>query len=250
MIELKSQEDIEKLRVANRIVAQVLDILAGHVKPGVSAKLLDEIAREEAYKRGARPSFLGLYGFPAALCVSVNEEVIHGIPQENKVFKEGDLVSIDFGVEFDGWYGDAAVTVPVGEISDRKKRLVEGVERALYAAIEACVPGNNLRDVARVIENTLKEYRLTPVCDYGGHGIGRKPHEEPHVTNCLSNAENVQIKEGMVLSIEPIAHLGRGKVRKLKDGWTIVTADRAHAAHFEHTVAICNGKAEILSKVD
>lgn len=250
MIELKSQEDIEKLRVANRIVAQVLDILAGHVKPGVSAKLLDEIAREEAYKRGARPSFLGLYGFPAALCVSVNEEVIHGIPQENKVFKEGDLVSIDFGVEFDGWYGDAAVTVPVGEVSDRKKRLVEGVERALYAAIEACVPGNNLRDVARVIENTLKEYRLTPVCDYGGHGIGRKPHEEPHVTNCLSNAENVQIKEGMVLSIEPIAHLGRGKVRKLKDGWTIVTADRAHAAHFEHTVAIYNGKAEILSKVD
>lgn len=250
MIELKSREDIDKLRIANKIVAQVLDIVSKYVKPGVSAKFLDEIAREEAYKRGARPSFLGLYGFPAALCVSVNEEVIHGIPLEDKVFKEGDLVSIDFGVEFDGWYGDAAVTVPVGEVSDRKKRLIEGVEKALYAAIEACVPGNNLRDVAKVIERTLKEYRLTPVCDYGGHGIGRKPHEEPHVTNCLSNAENVQIKEGMVLSIEPIAHLGRGKIRKLKDGWTIVTADKAHAAHFEHTVAIYDGKAEILSKVD
>lgn len=250
MIELKTQEDIEKLKVANRIVAEVLQILAREIKPGVSAKFLDEIAREEAYKRGARPSFLGLYGFPAALCVSVNEEVIHGIPLESKVFKEGDLVSIDFGVEFDGWYGDAALTVPVGQISERKKRLVEGVEKALYVAIDACIPGNNLRDVARVIENKLKEYRLTPVCDYGGHGIGRKPHEEPHVTNCLSNAENIEIKEGMVLSIEPIAHLGRGKIRKLKDGWTIVTADKAHAAHFEHTVAVYNGKAEILSKVD
>ncbi|MEZ0322767.1 MAG: type I methionyl aminopeptidase [Hydrogenothermaceae bacterium] len=250
MIELKSKEDIEKLRVANRIVAEILNILKSEIKPGVTSKYLDDIAREEAYKRKVRPSFLGLYGFPASLCVSINEEVIHGIPSESKVIKEGDIVSIDFGVEYEGWYGDAAITVAVGEVSDRKKRLIEGVEKALYAAIEVCKPGNNLRDVAKVIEDTLKQYRLTPVCDYGGHGIGRKPHEEPHVTNCLINAENVEIKEGMVLSIEPIAHLGRGKIKKLKDGWTIVTADKAHAAHFEHTVAVCDGKVEILSKVD
>lgn len=250
MIELKSKEDIEKLKIANRVVAEVLEVVKREIKPGVSAKVLDEIAKEECYKRGSKPSFLGLYGFPAALCVSINEEVIHGIPLEDKVVKDGDIVSIDFGAEFEGWYGDAAITVAVGEVSERKMRLIEGVEQALYAGIQACVPGNNLKDVARVIENTLKQYRLTPVCDYGGHGIGRKPHEEPHVTNCLSNAENVQIKEGMVLCIEPIAHLGRGKIRKLKDGWTIVTADKAHAAHFEHTIAIYDGKVEILSKVD
>ncbi|MEJ5172147.1 MAG: type I methionyl aminopeptidase [Hydrogenothermaceae bacterium] len=250
MIELKTKEDIEKLRIANRIVAEILEILRNEIKSGVTSKYLDDVAREEAYKRGVRPSFLGLYGFPASLCVSINEEVIHGIPSESKVIKEGDVVSIDFGVEYEGWYGDAAITVAVGEVSDRKKRLIEGVERALYAAIEACKPGNNLRYVAKVIEDTLKQHRLTPVCDYGGHGIGRKPHEEPHVTNCLINAENLEIKDGMVLAIEPIAHLGRGKIKKLKDGWTIVTADKAHAAHFEHTVAIYDGKVEILSKVD
>lgn len=250
MIELKSKEEISKLKIANRIVAEILNVVKREIKPGVTAKFLDDIAREEAYARGVRPSFLGLYGFPASLCVSVNEEVIHGIPTEDKVIKEGDIVSIDFGVEYEGWYGDAAITVAVGEVSERKKRLVEGVEKSLYAGISSCIPGNSLKDVARAIENMLKEYRLTPVCDYGGHGIGRKPHEEPHVTNCLSNAENVIIREGMVLSIEPIAHLGRGKIRKLKDGWTIVTADKAHAAHFEHTVAIYDGKVEILSKVE
>lgn len=250
MIELKSKEDISKLRVANRIVAEILTILKNEIKPGITAKFLDDVAREEAYARGVRPSFLGLYGFPASLCVSINEEVIHGIPTEDKVIREGDLVSIDFGVEYEGWYGDAAITVAVGDVSDRKRRLVEGVEKSLYAGISVCIPGNSLRDVAKAIEGTLKEYRLTPVCDYGGHGIGRKPHEEPHVTNCLSNSEDIVIKDGMVLAIEPIAHLGRGKIKKLRDGWTIVTADKAHAAHFEHTVAIYDGKVEILSKVE
>lgn len=160
MIELKTKEDIEKLRIANRIVAEILEILKNEIKPGVTSKYLDDIAREEAYKRGVRPSFLGLYGFPASLCVSINEEVIHGIPSESKVIKEGDVVSIDFGVEYEGWYGDAAITVAVGEVSDRKKRLIEGVERALYAAIESCKPGNNLRYVAKVIEDTLNSTGL------------------------------------------------------------------------------------------
>ncbi|MCX7739335.1 MAG: type I methionyl aminopeptidase [Hydrogenothermaceae bacterium] len=250
MIELKTKGDIEKLKVANKIVAEILEIVKDEIRPGVSAKHLDDIAREEAYKRGVRPSFLGLYGFPASLCVSINEEVVHGIPTENKIIKEGDVVSIDFGIEYEGWYGDAALTVAVGDASDRKKRLIEGVEKSLYEGINVCVPGNTLKDVARAIEKVLADYRLTPVCDYGGHGIGRKPHEEPHVTNCIGNAENIEIVEGMVLAIEPMAYLGKGKIRKLKDGWTVVTSDKTHAAHFEHTVAIYGGKVEILSKVD
>lgn len=250
MIELKSKEDIEKLKIANRIVAEILGIVEREIKPGVTAKQLDDVAREEAYKKGVRPSFLGLYGFPASLCVSINEEVVHGIPTENKVIKEGDLVSIDFGVEYDGWYGDAAITVAVGEVSERKKRLLEGVKQSLYEGINACIPGNSLKDVAKAIERVLRDYKLTPVCDYGGHGIGRKPHEEPHVTNCIANAEDIKIVEGMVLAIEPMAYLGKGKIRKLKDGWTVVTSDKTHAAHFEHTVAVYDGKVEILSKVD
>lgn len=250
MVELKTEEDISKLKVANRIVAEILEFLKGEIRPGVSSKQLDDMAREEAYRRGVKPSFLGLYGFPASLCVSINEEVVHGIPSEKKVIKEGDIVSIDFGVEYEGWYGDAAITVAVGEVSERKRRLIEGVEKSLYAGIDACKPGNNLIDVAKAIEGTLLSYKLTPVCEYGGHGIGRKPHEEPHVTNCVANAENIEIKEGMVLAIEPMAYLGKGRIRRLRDGWTVVTTDKTHAAHFEHTVAVYNSKVEILSKVD
>jgi len=202
MIELKSKEEIEKLRYSNRIVAEILEILKEQIKPGITGVDLDRIAREECEKRGVKPAFLGLYGFPAALCVSVNEEIVHGIPKKNRIFKEGDLVSIDFGVVIDGWYGDAAITVPVGKISDRKKRLLEGVREALDKAIEQCYPGNSLINVSKAIEETLKKYKLSPICEYGGHGIGRKPHEEPFVSNCLINAENIELKPGMVLAIE------------------------------------------------
>jgi len=249
MIELKTKEEIEKLRIANIHVAEILNLLTEYVKPGVSAAELDEIAFNECKKRNIRPAFLGLYGFPASLCVSINEEVVHGIPRKDKIIKEGDLVSLDFGVEYDGWYGDAAITVAVGEISERKQRLIEGVKLALDKAIELCYPGNNLKDIARVIEETLKSYKLTPVCTYGGHGIGRKPHEEPHVTNCLSNAENIELKPGMVLAIEPMAYLGKEKIRKLKDNWTIVTTDKTHAAHFEHSIAITENGPYVLSKI-
>lgn len=249
MIELKTKEEIEKLRVANRYVAEILNILKEYVKPGITAKELDTIAYQECIKRGVKPAFLGLYGFPASLCVSINEEVVHGIPREDKVIKEGDIVSLDFGVEYEGWYGDAAITVAVGEVSDRKKRLIEGVEKALENAINLCYPGNNLEDIAKAIESTLKDYKLTPVCEYGGHGIGRKPHEEPHVTNCIANADRIELKVGMVLAIEPMAYLGKGKIRKLKDNWTIVTTDKTHAAHFEHTVAITENGPDVLSKI-
>ncbi|RMA92458.1 type I methionyl aminopeptidase [Hydrogenothermus marinus] len=252
MIELKTKEDIEKLRVANKIVAEILQKVKEATKPGMTGIDLDRIAREETEKRGVKPAFLGLYGFPAALCVSINEEIVHGIPKD-KPIKEGDVVSIDFGVVYEGWYGDAAITYVVGnKISERKKRLLEGVEKALMAGIEKCIPGNNIKDIAAAIEGTLKEYRLAPICDYGGHGIGRKPHEEPHVSNCIANAEDVVLKEGMVLAIEPMATLGKraNYYRKLKDGWTIVSKEKAIAAHFEHSVAITENGPEILSKLD
>ncbi len=253
MIELKTKEDIEKLRKANRIVAEILQIIKEETKAGMTGIDLDEIARREAEKRNVKPAFLGLYGFPAALCVSINEEIVHGVPKKNKILKEGDIVSIDFGVVYDGWYGDAAVSYVVGnKISDRKRRLLEGVEKALIAGIEQCVPGKSVKDIAAAIEGTLEAYRLAPICDYGGHGIGRKPHEEPHVSNCVANAEDVVLRSGMVLAIEPMATLGRRKnfYRKLKDGWTVVSKEKALAAHFEHSVAITENGPEILSKLD
>ncbi len=252
MITLKSKEDIEKLRKANRIVAEILQVIKEETKPGMTGIDLDEIAKREAEKRKVKPAFLGLYGFPAALCVSINEEIVHGVPKK-KPIKEGDIVSIDFGVVYDGWYGDAAISYVVGnKISDRKKRLLEGVEKSLMAGIEKCYPGNTIRDIAAAIEGTLKEYRLAPICDYGGHGIGQKPHEDPHVSNCVANAENVLLRPGMVLAIEPMATLGKRPnfYRKLKDGWTVVSKEKALAAHFEHSVAITENGPEILSKLD
>jgi len=252
MIELKTKEDIDKLRTANKIVAEILHYLKEITKPGITGVDIDKIAREETKKRGVKPAFLGLYGFPASICVSINEEIIHGIPK-NKPIKEGDIVSLDFGVVYEGWYGDAAISFVVGDkISDRKRRLLEGVETALMEGIKACQIGNSLRDVARAIEQTLKKYRLAPICDYGGHGIGRKPHEDPHVSNCVINAENIKIKAGMVLAIEPMATLGKrtNYYRKLKDGWTVVSKDKSLAAHFEHSIAITEDGVEILSKLD
>lgn len=252
MIQLKTKEDIDKLRTANKIVAEILQILKEKVKPGITGVEIDNLAREEAKKRNVKPAFLGLYGFPASICVSINEEIIHGIPKK-KPIKEGDIVSLDFGVIYEGWYGDAAISFVVGDkISDRKKRLLEGVETALMEGIKACKVGNSLKDVARAIETTLKKYRLAPICDYGGHGIGRKPHEEPHVSNCVINAENTKIVSGMVLAIEPMATLGKrvNYYRKLKDGWTIVSKDKSLSAHFEHSIAITEEGTEILSKLD
>ncbi|ACO04581.1 MAG TPA: type I methionyl aminopeptidase [Persephonella sp.] len=253
MIELKTKEEIEKLRYSNRIVAEILQFLKEETKPGMTGVDIDEIARRECERRGVKPAFLGLYGFPAAVCVSINEEIVHGVPKKNRVLKEGDIVSLDFGVVVDGWYGDAAISFVLGDkISDRKKRLLEGVEKALMAGIEKCVPGNNVKDIAAAIEGTLEAYRLAPICDYGGHGIGRKPHEEPHVSNCVANAEDVLLRPGMVLAIEPMATLGRRKnfYRKLKDGWTVVSKEKALAAHFEHSVAITENGPDILSKLD
>jgi len=251
-VEILSKEEIEKVRAANRIVAEALEYLKEFVKPGATAWDLEMAVREWLKKNypTAKAAFYGYRGFPAYLCVSVNEEVVHGIPRKERVLKEGDIVSIDFGVEYYGYYGDSARTYKVGEVDKNVERLLEGTEKALYKAIEELYPGNQLENVSRTIYKTLKKYRLHPICKYGGHGIGRKLHMEPFVANCPGVGPRMKLKEGMVLAVEPMAGLKTAKTLELSDGWTVITWNRTPAAHFEHTVAITENGPEILSKLD
>jgi len=251
-VEILTPEEIEKMRSANRIVAEALEYLKEFVKPGATAWDL-EMAVRDWLKRNypeANPAFYGYRGYPAYLCVSVNEEVVHGIPRKERVLKEGDIVSIDFGVEYKGFYGDSAKTYRVGKVSKDIERLLEGTEKALYEAIKQLVPGNQLENVSKTIYKTLKKYRLHPICKYGGHGIGRKLHMEPFVANCPGVGPKMKLKEGMVLAVEPMAGLKTSKTLELSDGWTVITWNRTPAAHFEHTVAITENGPEILSKLD
>jgi methionyl aminopeptidase len=252
MVEILTKEEIEKMKQANRIVAEALEYLKEFTKPGATAWDLEMAVREWLKKNypTAKPAFYGYRGYPAYLCVSVNEEVVHGIPKKERVLKEGDIVSIDFGVEYYGYYGDSARTYKVGEVSKDIERLLEGTEKALYNAIEELYPGNQLENVSRTIYKTLKKYRLHPICKYGGHGIGRKLHMEPFVANCPGISPKMKLKEGMVLAIEPMAGLKTAKTKELSDGWTVITWNRTPAAHFEHTVAVTEHGPEILSKLD
>ncbi len=251
-VEILTKEEIEKMRAANRIVAEALEYLKELVKPGATAWDLEMAIRDWLKKNypTAKAAFYGYRGYPAYLCVSVNEEVVHGIPRKERVLKEGDIVSIDFGVEYYGYYGDSARTYKVGEVSKDIERLLEGTEKALYNAIEQAFDGNKLENISRTIYKTLKKYRLHPICKYGGHGIGRRLHMEPFVANCPGISPKMKLKEGMVLAIEPMAGLKTAKTKELSDGWTVITWNKTPAAHFEHTVAITEHGPEILSKLD
>jgi len=251
-VEILTKEEIEKMRAANRIVAEALEYLKELVKPGATAWDLEMAIRDWLKKNypTAKAAFYGYRGYPAYLCVSVNEEVVHGIPKKERVLKEGDIVSIDFGVEYYGYYGDSARTYKVGVVSKDIERLLEGTEKALYNAIEQAFDGNKLENISRTIYKTLKKYRLHPICKYGGHGIGRRLHMEPFVANCPGISPKMKLKEGMVLAIEPMAGLKTAKTKELSDGWTVITWNKTPAAHFEHTVAITEHGPEILSKLD
>ena len=251
-VEILTKEEIEKMRAANRIVAEALEYLKELVKPGATAWDLEMAIRDWLKKNypTAKAAFYGYRGYPAYLCVSVNEEVVHGIPKKERVLKEGDIVSIDFGVEYYGYYGDSARTYKVGEVSKDIERLLEGTEKALYNAIEQAFDGNKLENISRTIYKTLKKYRLHPICKYGGHGIGRRLHMEPFVANCPGISPKMKLREGMVLAIEPMAGLKTAKTKELSDGWTVITWNKTPAAHFEHTVAITEHGPEILSKLD
>ncbi|MDP2729238.1 MAG: type I methionyl aminopeptidase [Dehalococcoidales bacterium] len=243
---IKSDEEIAIMRQVGRIVAAVLDVLKSEVKPGIKTEELDVIAVKELEKLGGRPSFKGYQGFPANLCVSVNDEIVHGIPGK-RVLREGDIVSLDFGAIFDGFQGDAAVTLGVGDITDEAKRLIETTGAALDAGIAAAHPGGRLGDISSAIQHYAELKGYSVVRQYTGHGIGREMHEEPKVPNFGVPKEGPLLKEGMTLAIEPMLTTGGWLTRVGDNHWTVSTSDGSLSAHFEHTVAITGGGVEVLT---
>jgi methionyl aminopeptidase len=238
MINLKSPKEIEIMKGASRIVAEILQELKGNVREGATTADVDRMAEELTLKKKAKPAFKGYRGFPACLCISVNEEVVHGIPSTKRVLKSGDVVGIDFGVIYDGYYGDSAMTVPVGKVSPEVEQLVKITEQCLYKAIEQAVPGNYISDISAAVQKLADANNYGIVRDFCGHGIGRSLHEDPPVLNYVQDGKGPKIKAGLVIAIEPMINLGSEKVKVLDDGWTVITADGKPSAHFEHTIAV------------
>ena len=248
MIHLKSAAEIDTIARAGAILARLYREIPAQVRPGVSTAELDRWA--EAFIRshpGAEPAFKGLYGFPATLCISVNFEVVHGIPSPRRLLREGDIVSVDCGVKLDGFYADAAITLPVGAIAEPVAELLERTQVALQRGIAEARPGNRLGDVGAAIQEVADEVGYGVVRELVGHGVGRQPHEEPQVPNFGKRGKGLKLLEGMVLAIEPMFNLGTAAVRTLPDQWTVVTADRKVSAHFEHTVAVTADGPRILT---
>lgn len=248
MVIIKRPDEIEKIRKSNIIVAEILKELEGIVLPGVTTKRLDEHAEKMALSRKARPAFKGYHGYPFSLCTSVNDVVVHGMPS-NRVLAAGDIVSLDFGVFYDGFYGDAAITVPVGGASEEACKLIRCTKDALYQAIKGAVPGNRLGDISSSCQERVEQDGYSVVRDYVGHGIGKELHEDPQVPNYGVKGRGLELKAGMVLAIEPMVNGGAYKVKLLDDGWTVITADGSLSAHFEHTVAITKNGPDILSRL-
>lgn len=248
MIILKSEREINYLRDAGRIVAETHLEVKKAVKPGVTTLELDKIAEEYIKSRGAIPAFKGYHGFTGNICASINEEVVHGIPGLRKL-KTGDNVSIDIGAVINGYNGDAAITVPVGEIDAEVQKLLDVTEESLYKGIEQAIVGNRLSDISHAVQIHAEEHGYGVVRDYVGHGIGRNMHEDPQVPNFGSPGRGPRLKSGMTLAIEPMVNLGTYEVETLDDGWTVVTLDGKRSAHFEHSIAITDGKPEILTKL-
>ena len=248
MILLKSEREIRCMREAGRIVALALDAVGKVVEPGITTQELDEVARRTIVEHGARPAFKGLYGFPANICVSVNCEVVHGIPGSRKL-AEGDIVSVDCGAEIGGYNGDSAITFPVGKVSPEIARLIEETRNALYKGIEQAVVGNKVGAISHAVQTYAEKAGFGVVREYVGHGIGRSMHEEPEVPNFGFADRGPLLKAGMVLAIEPMINLGARAVKSTDDGWTVVTRDGKPSAHFEHTVAIMPDGPEILTRL-
>ncbi|MGD0779438.1 MAG: type I methionyl aminopeptidase [Dehalococcoidales bacterium] len=252
-IEIKSAEEIALMRQSGRIVAAILRILTEQIKPGMKTKDMDIIAERELKKRGAESSFKGYRGYPATVCVSVNDEIVHGIPGD-KVLKEGDIVSLDFGAKFQGFHGDAAVTVPVGKVSPTAKRLIDTTRGALEKGIAAARAGARLGDVSAAIQKHAESMGYSLVREYTGHGIGRKMHEDPQIPNNteppygIPAGTGVVLKKGMTLALEPMLNVGDWHTRVADDQWTVLTADGSLSAHFEHTIAIDDNQAEVLTR--
>lgn len=248
MIVLKSPDEIKRMAESCRIVAEVLDGIKKSISPGIATIELDEFAESFIVKRGAKPAFKGYKGYPASVCTSVNEQVVHGIPSKARL-RDGDIISLDIGVYYRGFYGDAAITLPVGKINGNAEKLLLATENALYIGIEKAVIGNRLSDVSAAIQDYTESEGFSVVRELVGHGIGRQLHEEPQVPNFGKPGQGPEIKEGMTLAIEPMVNAGGWEVVLLNDGWTTITKDRSLSAHFEHTIAVTKDKNIILTKL-
>jgi len=249
VIHYKSPEEIELMRLSAQVVSRTLGVVAEAIRPGVTPLELDKLAETYIRDQGALPGFLGLYNYKYTLCTSVNEQVVHGIPNERPL-QEGDIITIDCGAVLNGFYGDHAYTFGVGEIDPAVRRLLDVTLESLLKGIEQVVAGNRIGDVAFAIQQHAEKNGFGVVRELVGHGIGRKLHESPEVPNYGKKGTGPKIQNGMVIAIEPMINMGNRNIRQLKDGWTIVTADGKPAAHFEHDVAVLNGKAEVLSTFD
>src|SRR5947209_2480395 len=249
MINCKSQTELEKMRRSGRIVGQVLETVKALVAPGVSTMDLERVAEEKIHELGAKPAFKGYYDYPCVLCTSVNNEIIHGIPSEKRVLKEGDIVSIDCGVVLDGYYGDSAITVPVGNtIAPELKKLLEVTETSLKKAIQEVRLGKTVGDVGAAVQEYVESNGFSVVREFVGHGIGTRLHEEPQVPNYGVRGHGTRLREGMVLAIEPMVNIGKPEAKVLGDKWTAVTVDGSYSAHFEHCVAVTRNGPLVLTE--
>jgi methionyl aminopeptidase len=249
MIEIKTKEDISRLRQSSLLVGKTLAEVARHLKPGISTKELDVIAEEFIRDSGAVPAFKGYGGFPATLCISINDEVVHGIPGK-RTLKDGDVVSLDCGTVLDGFYGDSAYTFGIGEISQELQELLTRTKASLYLGIEQAIAGNRIGDIGSAVQTYVESFGYGVVRDLVGHGIGKRLHEKPEVPNYGKRGSGIMLQEGMVICIEPMINLGRKNIIQESDGWTIRTSDRKPSAHFEHEIAIGKDKADILSSFE
>jgi methionyl aminopeptidase len=248
MVTLKSKREIGIMRDASRIVAEVLEALRPLCHEGTLTRELDRVAEQKTVQHGAEPAFKGYRGYPRSLCTSINHQVVHGIPGDYAL-KEGDIVGLDFGVLYKGYFGDAAITVPIGNIASSTETLLKVTEECLYLGIDQMIPEKHLSDLSKAIQTHAESHGYSLVKEYGGHGIGKSLHEDPMVLNYVADGRGIKLRPGLVLAVEPMVNMGTDRVQILSDGWTVVTVDGKPSAHFEHTVAITENGPEILTRL-
>ena len=250
MIQLKNSVQIKAMREAGRITGEALLVAREHIRPGVSTLTLDTVIREYIERQGAKPSFLGLYGFPGSACISINDEVIHGIPSKHRILEEGDIVKIDVGAAIGGFHGDSARTYPVGKVSREAEALIAATKQSFYEGVAAFRAGNRIGDIGPAVESYVKKFGFSVVRAYVGHGVGHSVHESPDVPNYGTPGHGPRLCAGMVLAIEPMVNVGRSEVVQLSDGWTVKTADHSLSAHYENTVALTEDGIINLTEVE